>query len=158
MNISSFQTSNKDHLDSPKTDRRSVSPAVHRRTAAADFKSHKQHSLDSNSSAASSVAPAPVTGNNNGGPNHNSSVFDAMQPSAAITDSTGDAGKFENISDNGSEISDEGYRSLGLIQGGTGHNTNNNNRLSLISQTSADDAEMNGNLSEIEGAAIFPRL
>lgn len=130
-----------------------MSPAVHRRNAGAaatEFKSNKQHSLDSNSSAASSAVVAhshAATGCGQSGNNNDSSVFDAMPPSAGITDSTGDAGKFENISDNGSEISDEGYRSLGLIQGtGTGNTNNiNNNRLSLISQTSADDAEINGN-------------
>lgn len=51
-------------------------------------------------------------------------------------------GKFENISDNGSEISDEGYRSLGLIQ--ANNQNNNSNRLSMLSQTSQEDAELNG--------------
>lgn len=55
-------------------------------------------------------------------------------------------GKFENISDNGSEISDEGYRSLGLIQQA---NNNQSKRASLHSQTSiedvkTDDAKTNG--------------
>jgi hypothetical protein len=48
------------------------------------------------------------------------------------------ANKYENISDNGSEISDEGYRSLGLIQ------SNNAKRISLHSQVSNEDAETNG--------------
>lgn len=43
--------------------------------------------------------------------------------------------KYENTSDNGSEISDEGYRSLGLIQNGT------NKRASMHSQASNEDAE-----------------
>lgn len=47
------------------------------------------------------------------------------------------ANKYENISDNGSEISDEGYRSLGLIQ-------TNNKRISLHSQVSNEEAETNG--------------
>lgn len=50
------------------------------------------------------------------------------------------ANKYENISDNGSEISDEGYRSLGLIQ------SNNAKRISLHSQVSNEDAETNGEL------------
>lgn len=44
---------------------------------------------------------------------------------------------YEKISDNGSEISDEGYRSLGVVQ-------TNNKRISLHSQASNDDADTNG--------------
>lgn len=50
------------------------------------------------------------------------------------------ANKYENISDNGSEISDEGYRSLGLIQ------SNNPKRISLHSQASNEDADTNGKI------------
>jgi hypothetical protein len=46
----------------------------------------------------------------------------------------------ENVSDNGSEISDEGYRSLGLIQ------SNNPKRISLHSQASNEDADTNGKI------------
>lgn len=61
------------------------------------------------------------------------------------TNGTNDgANKYENISDNGSEISDEGYRSLGLIQ------SNNAKRISLHSQVSNEDAETNGEKNEIE--------
>lgn len=52
--------------------------------------------------------------------------------------------KFENVSDNGSEISDEGYRSLGLIH----LNGNQPKRTSLHSQASTDDAEFNGRLDQ----------
>lgn len=45
---------------------------------------------------------------------------------------------YEKISDNGSEISDEGYRSLGLV------NNNALKRISLHSQASTDDTEVNG--------------
>lgn len=62
-----------------------------------------------------------------------------------VTTSAGAAGgqpeqnsKFENISDNGSEISDEGYRSLGVIQ------STAQKRESLHSQASIEDAESNG--------------
>lgn len=56
------------------------------------------------------------------------------------TEQTNGDGKFENISDNGSEISDEGYRSLGVIQA----NLNGNlKRSSLHSQTS-EEPELNG--------------
>lgn len=69
----------------------------------------------------------------------------------------------ENASDNGSEVSDEGYRSLGVIQQGSGStqasppsvSSNSKdlidrglnmklNRLSLGSQTSAEDADITG--------------
>lgn len=61
---------------------------------------------------------------------------------------TDGANKYENISDNGSEISDEGYRSLGLIQ------SNNAKRISLHSQVSNEDADTNGEFV----AAIFLSL
>lgn len=48
------------------------------------------------------------------------------------------ANKYENNSDNGSEISDEGYRSLGVIQ------SNNTKRISLHSQVSSEDVDTNG--------------
>ncbi|XP_034490188.1 GAS2-like protein pickled eggs [Drosophila innubila] len=50
--------------------------------------------------------------------------------------------KFENISDNGSEISDEGYRSLGVIQ------STAQKRESLHSQASIEDAESNARLDQ----------
>lgn len=50
--------------------------------------------------------------------------------------------KYENISDNGSEISDEGYRSLGIVQ------TNNPKRISLQNQASSEYAETNGKCIE----------
>lgn len=53
------------------------------------------------------------------------------------------ANKYENISDNGSEISDEGYRSLGLIQSNTAK------RISLHSQVSNEDADTNGKFPEL---------
>ena len=58
------------------------------------------------------------------------------------------ANKYENISDNGSEISDEGYRSLGLIQ------SNNAKRISLHSQVSNEDADTNGKFSPTRGFSI----
>lgn len=52
----------------------------------------------------------------------------------------------ETCSDNGSEISDEGYRSLGLIQNQDGKLSNKINRLSLNSQNSYDDADFTGTI------------
>lgn len=69
-------------------------------------------------------------------------VSDAMKvENVANTISNDGTNKYENISDNGSEISDEGYRSLGLIQ-----SSNNPKRISLHSQISSEDAETNGEL------------
>lgn len=61
---------------------------------------------------------------------------------ANVTQNDG-ANKYENVSDNGSEISDEGYRSLGLIQ------SNNAKRISVHSQASNEDAETNGELFNV---------
>jgi hypothetical protein len=63
----------------------------------------------------------------------------------SVSDITTEAGsesvnKYENVSDNGSEISDEGYRSLGIIQ--TGNNVEK--RVSLYSQASNEDADNSG--------------
>lgn len=105
-----------------------------------DFKNKKQLSLDSTvgnlttPTTSSTITEVELTkvsetnGNTNG------------------TTTTDNGGKFENISDNGSEISDEGYRSLGLIQQA---NNNQSKRASLHSQTSiedgkTDDAKTNG--------------
>lgn len=55
----------------------------------------------------------------------------------------------ESASDNGSEVSDEGYRSLGVVAGSTqgSPSTKTTNRYSLHSQNSIDDAEFNGKLA-----------
>lgn len=56
----------------------------------------------------------------------------------------------ESASDNGSEVSDEGYRSMGVVAGSTqgspsiGSKTVTNNRYSLHSQNSIEDAEYSG--------------
>lgn len=52
----------------------------------------------------------------------------------------------ESASDNGSEVSDEGYRSLGLVAGSTqgSPSTKTTNRYSLHSQNSMDDADFSG--------------
>lgn len=54
----------------------------------------------------------------------------------------------ESASDNGSEVSDEGYRSLGVVAGSTqgSPSTKALNRYSLHSQNSIEDAEFNGEL------------
>lgn len=109
-----------------------------------DLKKSKQHSLDSCTNAITA-------------PNNNSIVPITAQLDHLVTDAkpaeNGD-GKFENISDNGSEISDEGYRSLGLIQA---NNQNNNQakRTSLHSQASTEDAELNGKLNTLYSIFIF---
>lgn len=80
----------------------------------------KQSSLESNGTATTVDGEIKTT--------------DGTVPTAST--STAADGKFENISDNGSEISDEGYRSLGLIQ--QAHNSQSK-RTSLHSQTSIED-------------------
>lgn len=124
--------SEKNSIASPSLQRRSMSPSPRR---LGDLKGKKQTSLDSNASTMTVTAAESETSkvsNENSG-NANGSA-------------TTDNGKFENISDNGSEISDEGYRSLGLIQQA---NNNQSKRASLHSQTSiedgkTDDAKING--------------
>lgn len=86
----------------------------------------KQTSLDS------AVCPTVA-------PTHFDSINNVESNTKSKTEQTND-GKFENISDNGSEISDEGYLSLpiGVIQANA-----NLKRSSLHSQTS-EEPEPNG--------------
>lgn len=108
-----------------------------------DLKSKKQTSFDLNVSGGATTSATVVQSN---GINETEST--KPNESAANTNGTTTTdGKFENISDNGSEISDEGYRSLGLIQ----QANNQSKRASLHSQTSiedvkTDDAKSNGEL------------
>ncbi|XP_068623529.1 GAS2-like protein pickled eggs [Battus philenor] len=59
----------------------------------------------------------------------------------------------ESASDNGSEVSDEGYRSLGVVAGSTqgSPSTKTTNRYSMHSQNSMDDAEYNERLEHDDG-------
>lgn len=119
---------------SPSLQRRSMSPSPRR---LGDLKNKKQLSLDSNVVATA----VPAATNETETPKLNES-----NGTSNGTTSTDNGGKFENISDNGSEMSDEGYRSLGLIQQA---NNNQSKRASLHSQTSiedgkTDDAKTNG--------------
>lgn len=97
----------------------------------------KQTSLDSYVCPTVSASPPHCDTTNNGESLTESSPD--TNPESKTEQMNGD-GKFENISDNGSEISDEGYRSLGVIQA----NLNGNlKRSSLHSQTS-EEPELNG--------------
>lgn len=105
-----------------------------------DLKTKKQLSLDSNVVGATATPATTVT------EAETSSKVSETNGNTNGTATTDNGGKFENISDNGSEISDEGYRSLGLIQQA---NNNQSKRASLHSQTSiedgkTDDAKPNG--------------
>ncbi|KPI98950.1 GAS2-like protein 1, partial [Papilio xuthus] len=64
----------------------------------------------------------------------------------------------ESASDNGSEVSDEGYRSLGVVAGSTqgSPSTKTTNRYSIHSQNSMDDADYNGSHSRAEGVHSTP--
>lgn len=97
----------------------------------ADIKK-KQSSLESNASTITNGSSAVV----NDATNQQTDVKGNTESNGA-----NDA-KFENISDNGSEISDEGYRSLGLIQ--QANNSNQSKRISLHSQTSTEDVKVEG--------------
>nr|XP_016937043.1 GAS2-like protein pickled eggs [Drosophila suzukii]XP_016937044.1 GAS2-like protein pickled eggs [Drosophila suzukii] len=133
-------------LGSPSLARRSMSPSPRRLI---DMRK-KQSSLDSYSSgpkslpgyscssmeeanSGSAVGSAAGGGSGSGG---------SGAAAAAAAAEQGGANKFENISDNGSEISDEGYRSLGVIQSGA------QKRESLHSQASIEDAESNARLDQ----------
>lgn len=129
------QTNEKTFLSaSPSLARRSMSPSPRRLT---DIRK-KQSSLEIPANATSthiSTVQIPLAQDEA-----------ALINEAKIENSTNGnvsndgANKYENISDNGSEISDEGYRSLGLIQ------SNNAKRISLHSQVSNEDADTNGRL------------
>jgi growth arrest-specific protein 2 len=123
--------------------RRSVSPSPRRFN---DMKK-KQHSLDSNNCAIAEATATPTTAVSPSSfltatTNQTENPFIIQNDSKIELNNGGEvqlsSNKYENISDNGSEISDEGYRSLGLIQ------TNAQKRISLHSQASNEDAEING--------------
>ncbi|KAG4072087.1 hypothetical protein HA402_015586 [Bradysia odoriphaga] len=117
-----LQLQDKQQLTSPHLARRSMSPSPRRLN---EFKK-KQTSLDS------AVCPTAVV-------SQLEPITTAEVTTESKTEQTNGDG-VENISDNGSEISDEGYRSLGVIQA----NLNGNlKRSSLHSQTS-EEPELNG--------------
>ncbi|KAL7035215.1 hypothetical protein ACKWTF_008269 [Chironomus riparius] len=125
---------------SPCVQRRSVSPSPKR---VVDMK-RKQISLDMPVSTHISSVQIPMSQCDTESINNNSNIISEIKAvnenvSNGATPNDG-ANKYENISDNGSEISDEGYRSLGLIQ------SNNPKRISLHSQASNEDADTNGRL------------
>ncbi|KAH8414953.1 hypothetical protein KR215_011827 [Drosophila sulfurigaster] len=106
---------------SPSLARRSMSPSQ-RRLMSDMRKQQKQNSQDVPKEETAAGVAGTTTGSAGAQPEQNS--------------------KFENISDNGSEISDEGYRSLGVIQ------SNAQKRESLHSQASIEDAESQARLDQ----------
>ncbi|CAG9791152.1 unnamed protein product [Diatraea saccharalis] len=62
----------------------------------------------------------------------------------------------ESASDNGSEVSDEGYRSLGVVAGSTQGSppTKTTNRYSMHSQNSIEDAEYSERLEQDDGCHL----
>lgn len=107
-----------------------------------DLKSKKQTSFDTNISTGATTSAAVQSNSTTETESTKTNELNGHNANGATTTD----GKFENISDNGSEISDEGYRSLGLIQQA---NNNQSKRASLHSQTSiedvkTDDAKSNG--------------
>lgn len=101
-----------------------------------DLKSRKQHSLESTTSTASAHTDIDI--NKTTQLTDHTTTAAAPATNASANNSNDAGGKFENISDNGSEISDEGYRSLGVIQQGT---NSQSKRTSLHSQTSIEDGK-----------------
>ncbi|XP_016972858.1 GAS2-like protein pickled eggs [Drosophila rhopaloa] len=125
-------------LGSSSLARRSMSPSPRRLI---DMRK-KQSSLDSYSSGPKSLPGYSCSleeANGGGGAAVGSAIGSTGSGTGA---EQGGANKFENISDNGSEISDEGYRSLGVIQSGA------QKRESLHSQASIEDAESNARLDQ----------
>lgn len=123
---------------SPNLNRRSLSPSPRRLL---DIKK-KQLSLDSSNSVhkfspSCSNEHTQLVETSNNVSNSGVSTL-PVSSKASANEGNSNSNKFENVSDNGSEISDEGYRSLGLIQ------ANGHKRESLHSQTSAEDAINNG--------------
>ncbi|TMW44618.1 hypothetical protein DOY81_010302, partial [Sarcophaga bullata] len=125
--------------NSPNLARRSMSPSPRRLI---DMRK-KQSSLETYAGSVSKFLPITAEINNGYEGNYDQSVVGGGHAGvgSSVQNSTetsaNNSNKFENISDNGSEISDEGYRSLGVIQ------SNAQKRESLHSQASIDDAENN---------------
>ncbi|XP_055614248.1 GAS2-like protein pickled eggs, partial [Uranotaenia lowii] len=150
--VSISQTSEKGYLASPSLSRRSMSPSPRR----LEMQKKKQNSLDSNS-----LTKTTAPGGNNAqatGSHHQHTVHfecdrnvsttanDIKTESSANPDDK--SNKYENISDNGSEISDEGYRSLGVIQSNNGATLTQQKRVSLYSQASNEDADLCAHLEQ----------
>ncbi|KFB35452.1 AGAP003901-PA-like protein [Anopheles sinensis] len=76
----------------------------------------------------------------------------AVTTATSVASSEDEKNRYESVSDNGSEISDEGYRSLGLVQGGqSGTNGTANGGgprkgFGSNSQHSSEDADTNAHL------------
>jgi hypothetical protein len=94
----------------------------------------KQNSLDSQPALSQAPPSTHISSVQIPLPSESSETTQAT----TVTATNDGANKYENVSDNGSEISDEGYRSLGLIQ------SNNPKRISMHSQASNEDADTSG--------------
>lgn len=138
-------------LSSPSIVRRSMSPSPRR---IVEFRK-KQTSLESATYTPTPTVQFDTTDSIIPTTKLDSSIhLNTTQNNGGTTTATETSTKFENISDNGSEISDEGYRSLGLIQPGMGGNGSTSlingaqKRESLHSQTSIEDAETSARLDQ----------
>lgn len=130
------QTTEKTFLTaSPSLSRRSMSPSPRRLI---DIRK-KQSSLENPPAISTHISSVqiPLTQDE---PAHSLISDGKIESGTNGTANNDGANKYENVSDNGSEISDEGYRSLGIIQ------SNNAKRISLHSQVSNEDADTNGEL------------
>ncbi|EDW30732.1 GL13342 [Drosophila persimilis] len=128
-------------LGSPGLARRSMSPSPRRLI---DMRK-KQSSLDSYSSGPKSLpggCSCSLEDSGLGGGAVTAPSSGGVLGGGQSVPEQGNSSKFENISDNGSEISDEGYRSLGVNQSSA------QKRESLHSQASMEDAETNARLDQ----------
>ncbi|ALC49516.1 pigs [Drosophila busckii] len=126
---------------SPYLARRSMSPSQRRLI---DIRK-KHSSLESYSSSSCSgpkSLPATISDSGSQVNEEVAATAGAAAAVAAVSTQPEQSNKFENISDNGSEISDEGYRSLGIVQ------SNAQKRESVHSQASMEDAESNARLDQ----------
>lgn len=133
-------THDRSHLASPSVARRSMSPSPRK----IEMKK-KQNSLDMN--------PCALTATNTSAQVHQATVhFECDRDGSIVNDTKTESSnedkinKYENISDNGSEISDEGYRSLGIIH--PNNSTHAQKRISIYSQASNEDAETCAHLDQ----------
>lgn len=133
-------THDRSHLASPSVARRSMSPSPRK----IEMKK-KQNSLDMNPCVAAAIGASTQV--------HQATVhFECDRDGSIVNDFKSESfnedkiNKYESISDNGSEISDEGYRSLGIIH--SNNSTHAQKRISLYSQASNEDAETCAHLDQ----------
>uniref|UniRef100_A0AAG5CV07 GAR domain-containing protein n=1 Tax=Anopheles atroparvus TaxID=41427 RepID=A0AAG5CV07_ANOAO len=150
---------NQDKLQPPgsplKTARRSVSPSP-RRLAAENGATVSRRKPTSVGNTTASMGVHFECDKDEPGVTATATATVTATATSSVVSSEDEKNRYESVSDNGSEISDEGYRSLGLVQGagqngtGTGHGSATNGGLRKAfgsnSQHSSEDADTNAHL------------